>query len=509
MKISLINAQYFEGNNIVPPLGLLYLAAQLEKEGHDVQVFDCDPDVPTALDPNVLDEVVSFQPQVVGLSFFTNTYQKARYYLGEIRRLLPQATVVLGGIHCSSVPQETFDHLRPDYLVVGEGEYVLADLCRCLERDDMSGIAKIKGLYSWQNGKPAYLGPSIPIENLDDLEFPARRLLPFERYLSPPGLIRGYALDRMTTLITSRGCYYPCIYCASHKSFGKKIRRRTVANVIQEIDELVDQYGIRSLYICDDIFTEDEKWVLSFSEALQHRPYRLAWACQSRVDTLSEELMYAMRDAGCIQIDFGVESGSMNTLKTLKKKTTNREAPALFASLHKKGIRSCATFIIGNPYERIEDLKDTFDFAKVLKSDYTAFYYSTPYPGTELHRMAIENGWLDPNLEYSTRWSHRQVDIPIMEAGIDLKQLASYRKRMQNRFFIGNYFHLHNFRFYGGLLAATIQRPFETLKAITRLFLTGRLENLAETLLRIYRLKIDSGVQKVRAKPMGSEKITN
>jgi radical SAM superfamily enzyme YgiQ (UPF0313 family) len=253
----------------------------------------------------------------------------------------------------------------------------------------------------------------------------------------------------------------------------------------------VERYGIKGFYICDDLFTSDSRWTLSFCEALLKEPVKLTWACQSRVDTLSERLIMKMAASGCIQIDFGVESGSESTLKTLNKKAANHMAPALFRTLRSHGIRACATFIIGNPGETLDDIKETFDFAKVLKADYTAFYYSTPYPGTELHQMAVERGWLDSKTGYSEDWNHRQARYPLMDTGIGKETLAYVRKKMQNRFFIRNYFGLHNLRFYWSLLVTSILGPYETVRMIGGYLTTGRLDDLAEGLLKNYRRRLD------------------
>jgi len=486
MRIALINVQCLEGNNIVPPLGLLMVAAQLERDGHSIRAFDIDPD-----EEDIISSVTAFNPSIIGLGFLTNTYDKAKRLLAKLKISLPYSKTVLGGAHSSSVPLETFKNLRPDYLIAGEGEITMSRLCKALERDITSDLSNLDGLYYWRNEAVSFTGPPAPIEHLDELPFPARRLLDFKRYLTSPGIMRGYAMDKMTTIITSRGCPYPCSFCASNKVFGRKIRNRSVGNVIAEIRLLSAEYGVKGFYICDDLFTSNSEWVFSFCEALLKEPVKYRWACQSRVDTLSSELARAMRESGCAQIDFGVESGSTSTLEKLNKKTLNDNVVSLFRMLKETGIRSCATFIIGNPDETEKDIEDTYGLAKSLKADFTVFYYSTPYPGTSLHTMALDKGWLDNKAPYSSDWNHRQASFPLMDAGIGREKLAALRRSMQNHFYFRNYFNIRNLIFLASVFYSSLLQPLGTIKAVKTFFPVGRLDDLVEGLLINHRRRVN------------------
>jgi len=327
---------------------------------------------------------------------------------------------------------------------------------QCLESGALEEIAGIKGLYYWKDGEIVYTGPPELIDDLDSIPFPARHLLDFGPYLVPPGMIRGYAMERVTTLLTSRGCPYPCTYCASHIVQGKKVRRRTAANVIAELETLVRDYRIRGFYICDDLVTGDREWMMEFSRQLAQKNLGLRWACQSRVDYVDEEMLSVMKQAGCVQIDFGVESGSDKTLKTMKKKATADEARAAFALMHRMKMRACATFILGFPGETEEDMEETYRLAKEINADYTAFYFLTPYPGTPIYNMAVQNAWIDPKLVADERFTHRQAAVPIMAIEHSPEKLAAIRRRFQNRFFVHNYLRWRNLRFYGSLLWALL-----------------------------------------------------
>jgi len=190
MRITLINVQISEGNNIVPPLGILYIASVLELMEHEVQVFDIDPDV-----SDCIDQIKIFEPQIIGMSCYTNTYNKALRLNDTLRREFPTAIFVAGGVHATARPTETMVELRPDYLVYAEGERTIAQLVDLLESGSEDGFENIKGLYYWKDGQISCNGGPDLVDNLDSIPHPARHLLDFGPYLIPPrhdpGICKG------------------------------------------------------------------------------------------------------------------------------------------------------------------------------------------------------------------------------------------------------------------------------------------------------------------------------
>lgn len=492
MKITLINVQISEGNNIVPPLGILYIASVLEQMGHELQVFDIDPDVTPCIN-----RISAFAPRLIGLSCYTNTYPRARRLTQQLKEVLPQSVYVCGGVHATAMPVETIRELEMDYLVYAEGERTIEQLVRCIEADRKDDLDKIKGLYYWKDGEIQFTGPPDLIQDLDSLPFPARHLLNYKPYLVPPGMIRGYAMERITTIFTSRGCPYPCIYCASSIVQGKKIRRRSPANVITELESLVTDYDLQGFYICDDLVTGDRDWMIEFSRQLAQKKLELRWACQARVDRVDEEMIACMKRAGCIQLDFGVESGSNKTLKTMKKATKIEAARNAFQLTHKLKIRSCATFILGFPGETENDMEESYRLAKDIRADYTVFYFLTPYPGTPVYSMAIENNWIDPTMLAAEQFTHRQAFLPVMAIEHTPEKLVAIRRRYQNHFFLRNYFCLHNLKFYISLLGILLIRPRETVRCLVNFSKTLRLDDLVESIFEIHqrwhRSKMETG----------------
>lgn len=478
MKISLLNSQVLDGNNVVPPLGLLYVAAVLERAGHKLQVIDADPDY----DDTIVNKVSEFDPDLIGLAFLTPGYQKALGLIKKLKQTMPDKTYCSGGFHTTVKPVETLNELDLDFVVVGEGEETMEEACeRLAAGQDLEGV---KGTMYLKGSEVVDNGRRPLIEDLDSLPFPARHLIDMTPYLKPPGIIRGHADGKQTTIVTSRGCAYRCIYCGSHNMFGRRSRLRSARNIVDEMEHLKKTFGMKGIYFCDDSFTLSPKRVHKFCDELIERKLDMKWACHSRVDQIGRDFMRKMKEAGLVQLDYGVESGSAKILKVLGKggagdrKDQIRKSFKLSKELK---IRTLATFIVGNPEETDADLQESFDLAKELKADYTAFYFLTPYPGSDIYKTAIEKGWLDKNLPFSEIWSHRQPELPLISITFDKEELSRTRRRMQNHFFMRNYFsNPRNFSFYFLLLFIILKNPRIIFVTVKKLIKTRRLDYVAE-----------------------------
>lgn len=428
MNIVLINPRVL----LTPmhPLGLLYVAAVLEKEGHKVRVYD-----PLPEDDAFIRFIKRDKPNMVGLTCSTPQRERAVYILNKIEKMNSNIKTVVGGVHATILPQEMLTENSVDFVVIGEGEHTIIELCEAIERD--SGFDKINGIGFKEKGKVIVNPRRKLIKNLDGIPFPARHLLSSDWYFQPPGRIRGFWLERSTAAITSRGCPYSCIFCSTHLVFGRKTRQRSPENVILEISHLIDTYKIDGLFFVDDTFTLNSKWVKHFCYLMKKEKIDIKWACQARVDRVTEPLIKIMKKAGCVQIDYGVESGSVNVLKALRKGITPDQAKEAFKITKKIGVRTMASFMIGNPREKYEDIVATLQLAKEIKPDYTLFFYTIPRPATELYHMAIQNKWIDLPIS-NQEWINIPY-APIMEINFTKKRLMEIRRRLQNQFVFRNW----------------------------------------------------------------------
>lgn len=482
MRIALVNVQLLDGNNVVAPLGVLYVAGQLERDGHTVAVFDGDPDVfPLA------EEVAGWHPDAVGFGYLTAPSARAHTLMERLRKQLPRETFFFaGGVHPSIFPEAAL-RAGCEVVVIGEGEATASEvIARVADgvRDfrGVAGTTFLDGERRVDNASRTLVG------DLRDLPRPARHLIDFTPYLAPPGVIRGYCMRGIATVFATRGCPYGCIYCGSHTIFGRRIRYRPVDDVVDEMSELRLRHGARGIYFCDDLFTLDSEWVTELCGEMNRRLRgAMVWACQTRVDAVDPSILATMRGAGCVQIDFGVESGSEKILKILSRKTPKEKILAAFTAARAAGLRTCATFIIGSPEERDEDIAATAELAHRLNADYTAFYYATPYPGTKLYDLAIAKGWISSEQGFDENWVHRQPDRPVLAIHFTPDELVDLRRRLANPFFARNYLSWRNLPFYGRLAATALRYPATLPQALRRVAQTRRLEDGVETVFARYQ----------------------
>ena len=370
-----------------PPLGLLYLAGYL-KSRSEHQIFGLDAQA-EGLDYNdeFKQRIKNANPALVGITAMTFTLLdviKTIALVREVGKVLnKKISIVLGGPHVHLFPEETINLKGVDFVIKGEGEIPFYKLVESLEgRGELSGI---DGLVYLSQGKIINNPVGELLENLDDLSFPDRELLPIEKYNSI------LSSDRIvTTMFTSRGCPFQCAFC-DRPHLGKKFRARSARSVVDEMEECL-RLGIDEILIYDDTFTVDRQRTLDICAEIIKRRLKFVWDIRARVDTVDEEVLRNLKQAGCARIHFGVESGTEKILKVLNKGIHLTQVEIAFKAAKKLGIETLAYFMIGAPTETRADIFKTIKFAKKLNPDYAHITILTPYPGTLIYRQALSEG---------------------------------------------------------------------------------------------------------------------
>ena len=384
MKILLVNPPYEESVYTEPPLGLAYIAAMLEND-FEVRIFDC-----VAMGWNLErygEELRNFSPTIVGITAMTPTLSSAAAVARTTRKILPEARIVLGGPHITLLAEETMKEIPEiDFGVMGEGEYVTRDLAFALKDGKPLDF---KGIIYRKEGQIINNGRSDLIQDLDALPFPARHLLPVDKYTKVVGEPKKFA-----TMMTARGCPYNCIFCAK-AIFGRIYRERSVKNVIEEIVQLKKEYGVKEIVFYDDSFTLNKDRIMNLCDELIKLDYKIKWKCETRVNLIDEELLKRMKEAGCYVIAYGIESGVQRNLDFLSKGVKLEDIRKGVKITKDAGIEVEAYLIIGIPWETKEEVEETIKFAKQLDVDYVQFSILTPLPDTELYKYAKEHGLME------------------------------------------------------------------------------------------------------------------
>lgn len=395
MRILLINPPRFnevladnpafieEERGFNPPLGLLYLAGYLKKYSRH-QVFALDAQV-EKLDYNqeFKRRIKQINPDLVGITAMTFTLIDVLKTINLIKEVNPRITIVLGGPHVHLFPEETINLKDVDFVIKGEGEISFFNLLEALEgRGD---LAKINGLVYQKEGEIINNPVADLIENLDELPFPDRQILPIKKYSS---ILAGNRI--VTTMFTSRGCPFQCAFC-DRPHLGKRFRARSAQNVVDEMENCLN-LGIKEILIYDDTFTVSRQRTIDICDEIVKRGLKFIWDIRARIDTVDEEVLRKLKQAGCERIHFGVESGTEKILKVLNKGICLEQVEKTFKWAKKIGIETLGYFMLGAPTETREDIEQTIKFAKKIKPDYVHITILTPYPGTVIYQQALAQG---------------------------------------------------------------------------------------------------------------------
>jgi len=388
------------------PLGLAYLAAALLKN-NEVEALDClieDPK-PKPLSKEkcliglkwdeVKERIRYVNPDIVGVSCaYTSQYTNQIKIAKLVKEIDKKIITIVGGAHPSVVPEEVLRNRYVDFVVIGEGEEAFTRLAESLK--SKKSLARVNGIGYKKNGKTFINKKIYPVQDLDKLPFPARRLFKMEKYFVHGKEHAFYSKAKpSTTLITSRGCTGRCVYCSVKTVFGCFWRARSPSNVEKELEHLKRVYNIKEIHFEDDNLTLNKKRMISICEKMTQNNLQLRWTTPNGVSInhLDEALIIKMKQAGCYRVFIGVESGSQRVLDSIIKKDLSLEkAEEIITLLKKHGISIVGFFIMGLPGEDKRDIKRTIEF--IVSHDFqdVSIAIATPYPGTGLYKKCKLKG---------------------------------------------------------------------------------------------------------------------
>lgn len=369
-----------KGVGFIPPLGLMYVAGYLEKyTNHQIEILDSQVEQLTY--DKLKKEIEKRKPNIVGIATMTFTLIDAIKTARIVKEVSPNIKTILGGPHPTIYPEETIQIKEVDFCVIGEGEKVILKLIKDI--DNPFKLSQIKGIVFQDGEKIINTNQADFIKNLDKLPFPARHLTPYKKYFSSIS-----SNLPITTMFTSRGCPYKCLFC-DRPQLGKNFRARSAKNVVDEMKEC-RKMGIKEIFIYDDTFGVDRQRVLDICSEIKKRNLDITWDIRTRVNTVDEEVLKALKEAGCQRIHYGVEAGTQKILNVLRKGITLEMAEKAFKLTKKIGIQTLAYFMIGSPTETKKDILKTIKFMKKLDPDYVHIAIATPFPATDLYRMGLK-----------------------------------------------------------------------------------------------------------------------
>lgn len=362
----------------LPPQGLCCLAAVLRESGYQPLIIDATAE--NLSFPEIIARIKENLPALwVGFCVYYVTEEIVGKIAKSIKKISPDLPIVVGGGHISVMREKVMvRYPQFDIGVFGEGEETVLELTKVLEKNKK--LSGVKGIIWWQ-GKEIIKNTARPvIKNLDIMPFPAWDLLPpLTKYYTPAG--DSLKRSPSTGLVTSRGCPGNCYFC-NRNSFGNIVRQNSPQYVIAEIEDLQKRFNIKDIYFQDDTFVSNRKWVLQFCQLLKKKKLDLTWACHSRTDSVDPILLKRMKEAGCWQISFGIESGSQKVLDAINKRTTVKRNFQALEECKKAGLATKASVMVGSFGETRETLEETRKFITTAFLTDIHFTFFTPIPGT-------------------------------------------------------------------------------------------------------------------------------
>src|SRR3989339_954769 len=376
------------------PLGLAYISSALKLAGHDIDCLNLNHYSGTT--ENLINNYLFSQKyNVICTGGLSTSYKQIKMVTDAVHKSGTDAKLILGGGAISSEPELMFNALKPDYIVIGEGEKTIVELVNSIKNGD--NVKYVDGIgYLDNNAKFICTKPQVPIENLDTIPLPDFEGFEFEKYLDnmQPSDMYFYDLydfPRVYPIVCSRSCPFLCTFC--FHPVGNRYRQRSVDSIIHELSVMIKRYRINTIAIYDELFSNNREWLFEFCKRIKmlfsEISWECKWSCQMRVDKLDDEMLRVMKDSGCYMISYGFESYSPVVLKSMKKHITPEQIKNAVDTTMKHNISIQANFIFGDSAETMQTASETLDYWKKNNSAGIMLSYINPYPGSELYEAEL------------------------------------------------------------------------------------------------------------------------
>jgi anaerobic magnesium-protoporphyrin IX monomethyl ester cyclase len=404
---------------IEPPLWAALLAAYLRNRGYAVVLYDAEAEnwsyeeaaqKAVAADPLVVAVVVSGSNPSASTMNMTGAGKIASF----VKQLAPHVKTLLSGLHPSALPEKTLAEEKVDFVCRGEGFFTLPDLIDALKTG--SDDFPIDGLWYNKDGHlVANPWPAL-MKNLDDIPMPAWDLLPMEKYRAHNWHCFDHIDERQpyAILYTSLGCPFNCTFCCINALFGKhRIRYRSADKVIEELDFLVNTYGIKNIKIIDEMFALNEKRIVSLCDRIIEKGYDLNMWAYARVNTVSKKMLAKMKTAGINWVAYGFESGNQRVIESVTKGYQMEQVGKVVEMTYDMDMHICANFIFGLPEDDYDSMNDTLKLMLDINAEWANIYCAMAYPGSRLYEIALEKGWqLPASWEGYSQYAYEALPLP-------------------------------------------------------------------------------------------------
>ena len=449
-----------------PPLGLAYLAAVLERANVRVDLVDAAVEDLSAED--LVERMRAAPGCILGLTSTTNFFCNALDLAEKVKSALPDTRIVIGGPHATMNSEAILQHACFDYVCIGEGEITIVELVRAIL--SAGNVAEVLGIAFRRDGKVVRTPPRPYIADLDTIPMPARHLLPLHKYIPQPN--DGPYLPK-TSMITSRGCPYPCIFC-DHGAFDRGYRSFSAKRIVDEVEELVTRHGIRDIAFVDSLFMISRQRVNDIVDELLRRRIRVHWTCTIRANVADYATLSRMKAAGCWRIRIGIEAGNEEVLRLIRKQVTKAEVRKVVEEAHAAGLHPKAFFMVGHVGETRARILESIAFAKSLPLTDVTVQINTPMPGTTQWSMIEEYGTL--RTRNTNRYSFWE---PVFTPkGLTAEELSSLHRKFYRDFYfrpVVFWRHLKMIRTFGDF-----ERYVRALALLLRMFVLRRKREAAD-----------------------------